>query len=224
MRSFCLSVNRLFSRATMHILWNRFTLDAMPVAAIILAAGASRRLGQPKQLVGFAGEMLLERALRLAKEAGASPVLAVLGANFAPICAAIPFNAAIPVFNEKWEQGMSSSIHAGLHEAEVRAPEAFGALVMSCDQPRLTSEHLRTLLQAYAAQDKPTIIASTYAGGYGIPAVFPRNVYPKLHALHGDKGARALLAKPPCALIAVSFEGGEVDIDRPEDLTHLNEN
>jgi molybdenum cofactor cytidylyltransferase len=63
----------------------------MTVAAIILAAGASRRLGQPKQLVGFAGEMLLERALRLAREAGASPVLAVLGAHFAPICANIPF-------------------------------------------------------------------------------------------------------------------------------------
>jgi molybdenum cofactor cytidylyltransferase len=196
----------------------------MQVAAIILAAGASRRLGQPKQLIDFAGEMLLERALRLAREAGASPVFVVLGAHFAPICAAIPFNAAIPVFNEKWEQGMSSSIHAGLHEADVRAPEASGALVMSCDQPRLTSDHLRVLLQAFAAQNQPTIIASTYASAYGIPAVFPRSVYPKLHALHGDRGARALLTKPPCALVGVPFDGGEVDIDRPEDLAHLNEN
>src|SRR5580658_48652 len=116
MRSRCLSVNRLFSRATIHILWNRFTLDAMPVAAIILAAGASRRLGQPKQLVGFAGETLLERALRLAKEANASPVLVVLGANFAPICASIPLDKAIPVLNERWELGMASSIQVGLHE------------------------------------------------------------------------------------------------------------
>jgi len=51
--------------------------------------------------------------------------------------------------------------------------------------------------------------------------VFPRSVYPKLHALHGDKGARALLAKPPCAVVTVPFEGGEVDIDLPEDLAHL---
>jgi molybdenum cofactor cytidylyltransferase len=194
----------------------------MSVAAIILAAGASRRLGQPKQLVGYAGEMLLERALRIAKEAGASPVLAVLGAHFAPICAAIPFNAAIPVFNEKWEQGISSSIHAGLHEADVRAPESVGALVMGCDQPRLSAEYLRNLLQMYAAQDEPTIIASAYADSYGIPAVFPRSVYPKLHALHGDKGARSLLAKPPCAIVATPFEGGEVDIDLPEDLAHLD--
>jgi CTP:molybdopterin cytidylyltransferase MocA len=194
----------------------------MSVAAIILAAGPSSRLGRPKQLVGFGGESLLERALRLAKEAQASPVLVVLGANFAPICASIPFDRAIPVFNEKWQQGMSTSIHAGLSEADVRAPESSGALVMPCDQPRLSSEHLRALLQAFAAQAKATIIASAYAGIHGIPAVFPRSVFPKLHALHGDKGARALLAKPPCSLIALPFEGGEVDIDLPSDLAHLN--
>lgn len=196
----------------------------MSVAAIILAAGASRRLGQPKQLVGFEGESLLERALRFAREAGASPVLAVLGANFAPICASTPFNEAIPVFNEKWEQGMSTSIHAGLHEADVRAPEAVGALVMSCDQPRFSANHLRALLRAFdAAQSEPTIVASNYSGIHGIPAVFPRSIYPKLHGLHGDKGARALLAKPPCRIVAVACSGCEIDIDLPEDLSHLKE-
>jgi CTP:molybdopterin cytidylyltransferase MocA len=196
----------------------------MSVSAIILAAGPSSRLGRPKQLIGFAGEALLERALRLAREAGASPVLVVLGANFAPICATIPFNEAIPVFNEKWQQGMSTSIHAGLSEADVRAPEATGALVMTCDQPRFSASHLRSLLLAFdAAQTEPTIVASNYAGIYGIPAVFPRSVYPKLHALHGDKGARALLAKPPCRIVAVACSGCEIDIDLPEDLAHLEQ-
>jgi molybdenum cofactor cytidylyltransferase len=193
----------------------------MSIAAIILAAGASRRLGQPKQLVACAGESLLERALRLAREAGASPVLVVLGANFAPICASIPFNEAIPVFNEKWEQGISSSIHAGLNEADVRAPEATGALIMACDQPRLSADHLRGLLRLFSDQPERTIVASSYAGTNGIPAVFPRSVYGKLHSLHGDKGARALLAKPPCRLIVIPFEGGEVDIDLPSDLARL---
>jgi molybdenum cofactor cytidylyltransferase len=194
----------------------------MPVAAIILAAGPSSRLGQPKQLLGFGGEALLERALRLAREAGANPVLAVLGANFAPICAAIPFNESIPVLNDKWEQGISSSIQAGLNEADVRAPEISGALIMTCDQPRLSTNHLRTLLQTFASQPKPAIIASTYAGTNGIPAVFPRSIFAKLHALQGDKGARPLLAKPPCSLVAIPFEGGEVDIDVPSDLAHLS--
>ena len=121
----------------------------MTLPAIILAAGASRRLGQPKQLLKYRGETLLERALRAAREAGASPVLAMLGAHFAPICAMIPFEDAIPVLNDHWEQGISSSIHAGLSELEVRAPDASGALVMSCDQPRLTAKHLRALLKAF---------------------------------------------------------------------------
>jgi molybdenum cofactor cytidylyltransferase len=194
----------------------------MSIVAIILAAGASRRLGQPKQLVVCAREALLERALRLAREAGTCPVLVVLGANFAPICASIQFNEAIPVFNEKWEQGMSTSIHAGLNEADVRAPEATGTLIMGCDQPRLSSEHLRALLAAFVQQPERTIIASSYAGTTGMPAVFPRSIYGKLHSLHGDKGARTLLDKPPCPLIALPFEGGEVDIDSPSDLGQLD--
>jgi molybdenum cofactor cytidylyltransferase len=193
----------------------------MQVAAIILAAGASRRLGQPKQLVGFAGEALLERALRLAREAGACPVLVVLGANFAPICATIPFNEAIPVFNEKWEEGISTSIHAGLNEADVRGPESTGALIMTCDQPRISADHLSKLLRTFAEHGNASIVASHYAGTHGVPAVFPRSVYMKLHALHGDKGARTLLVKPPCHLIAIPFEGGEIDIDLPSDLAQL---
>lgn len=209
-------------RAVKHCEIPQDTLRKMPLPAIILAAGASRRLGQPKQLIGFAGEPLLARALRLAKESGASPVLVVLGANFAPICATIPFDQAIPVFNDKWEQGMSSSIHAGLNEADVRAPEAKGALIMTCDQPRLSADHLRALLEAFRAQVQTLIVASSYAGANGIPAVFPRSVYSKLHALHGDNGARTVLAKPPCSLVSLPFEGGEVDIDLPSDLAHLN--
>lgn len=193
----------------------------MSVPAIILAAGASRRLGKPKQLVEFGGETLLERALRLAREAGARPVLALLGAHFAPICVTIPFDDAIPVLNDQWEQGLSSSIHAGLHELDARAPHAPGALVMSCDQPRLTADHLRALLQAFAAQSTPSIVASSYSGAQGVPAVFPRSVFPNLRALRGDKGARALLVQPPCPVIALPFDGGELDIDMPDDLAQL---
>jgi CTP:molybdopterin cytidylyltransferase MocA len=193
----------------------------MTVAAILLAAGASRRLGQPKQLLQLGGETLLERALRLAKEAGASPVVAVLGAHFAQICATISFNDAVPVLNDHWEQGISTSIHAGLRALEDCAPQTSGALVMSCDQPRLTVAHLRALIKAFHAHTTPSIVASFYAGVHGVPAVFPRDVFSQLQALRGDKGARALLAHPPCPLIALPFMGGEVDIDLPGDLAHL---
>jgi molybdenum cofactor cytidylyltransferase len=193
----------------------------MSVAAIILAAGASRRLGQPKQLLDHRGETLLERAIHLANAAGAAPVLVVLGAHFEVISAAFPLNEAIAIHNDKWEQGLATSIHAGLRALDVCAPHIPGVLLMNCDQPRLTSDHLRALIEAFDAQAVAGIVASAYAGILGVPAVFPRSVFPQLNALRGDKGARSLLAQPPCTLIALSLEGGEVDIDLPADLEQL---
>ena len=193
----------------------------MPVAAIVLAAGASRRLGRPKQLLLHGGQTLLERALRLVREAGASPLLVVLGAHLDLIRASIQLNDALPVVNGQWKQGIASSIHAGLHALDASAPEASAALLVACDQPRLTASHLRALIETFSAQAAPAIVASSYAGILGVPAVFPRAVFPHLLALGGDQGARALLASPPCPLIAIEFAGGEVDIDLPADLTQL---
>ncbi|MGA3049923.1 MAG: NTP transferase domain-containing protein, partial [Terracidiphilus sp.] len=101
------------------------------VAAIVLAAGASRRLGQPKQLLMNGGETLLARSIRLAYEAGAGPVLVVLGAHLESIRAVVALNDAIVVINEKWEEGIASSIHAGLNELEAIAHDARGALILS---------------------------------------------------------------------------------------------
>jgi molybdenum cofactor cytidylyltransferase len=191
------------------------------VAAIVLAGGASTRLGQPKQLLMHGGETLLERAIRLATEAGAVPVIAVLGANFEIICASISLDPAMIAINDDWQKGISTSIHTGLKALDAVEPNTAGALIMACDQPRLTSDQLRTLIETFAAQEDPSIVASAYAGVLGIPAAFPRVAFPHLLALHGDKGARALLIDPPCLLIAAPFAGGEVDIDQPEDLTQL---
>jgi molybdenum cofactor cytidylyltransferase len=140
------------------------------------------------------GETLLARAIRLASEAGAAPVIVVLGAHHDHLLAAIPFsglNTAIPVINGEWEQGIASSIRAALGALDDAAPEASGALILGCDQPRLTAEHLRALLDAFAAQAAPGMVASAYAGVVGIPAVFPCAAFADLLALSGDKGARA---------------------------------
>jgi CTP:molybdopterin cytidylyltransferase MocA len=192
-----------------------------PVAAIVLAAGASRRLGQPKQLLMHGGETLLERAIRMARAAGAAHVLAVLGANFEIICASVSLDPAILAINGRWQRGISTSIHAGLKALDAVDRNAAGALILACDQPRLTADHLRGLIETFAAQAKPSIVASAYAGTLGIPAVFPRRAFPDLLALRGDKGARSLLVHPPCPLIAAPFPGGEVDIDQPENLSQL---
>lgn len=193
----------------------------MSVGAIILAAGASRRLGQPKQLLKFRGETLLERAIRLAGEAGAAPVLAVLGSKFEAICASVSFNYSIPVYNDRWQQGLSSTIHSGLGALAEYAPDAEAALLINCDQPRLTTDHLIALLESFAMQPAPSIVVSSYAGARGVPAIFPRRVFNDLQALKGDRGARSLLVHPVCPVMEIPFDGGEVDIDLPDDLGEL---
>jgi molybdenum cofactor cytidylyltransferase len=193
----------------------------MPVAAIVLAAGASRRLGRPKQLLQLRGESLLARAIHLAGEAGAFPVIAVLGANHEAVRAAIAQTDARCVVNEKWEQGIAGSIHTGLDAFDVHAGESSGGLILTCDQPRLTVEHLRDLLDVFAKRNGEAIVASRYAGTLGVPAIFPREAFADLRRLEGDKGARALLMHPRMEMIAIDFSGGEVDIDTPEDLVQL---
>lgn len=193
----------------------------MPVAAIIVAAGSSSRLGQPKQLLMMDGEPMLQRVIRFALTAGVAPVLVVLGANQDAIRSSVDFGAAMVVDNADWKEGLASSIRAGLQALEKVASSDSGVLLMGCDQPRVTAPHLRQLIETFAAQASSTVIASAYAGVQGIPAVFPREAVPDLLALRGDRGARALLGQPPWPLVSLPLDGGEIDIDRPEDLANL---
>ena len=92
---------------------------------------------------------------------------------------------------------------------------------MNCDQPHLDVAHLLSLLVAFNNLAGQGIAASTYAGVRGVPAIFPRGLYPQLKLLSGDKGARALLVEPVVTLVLVQFVGGEIDIDTPSDLARL---
>ncbi len=193
----------------------------MLVAAILLAAGASRRLGQPKQLLRIHGETLIARNVRIAREAGATPVFVVLGAEPEAIRAAIEDPGVILIENSAWSKGLSTSVRAGVEAVEEQAAPADGVLLMNCDQPRLDSLHLAALVAAFEARGGDVIVASSYAGTNGVPALFPRRLYDDLKSLAGDRGARVLFTRHANALIAIPFEGGEVDIDTPDDLAHL---
>jgi molybdenum cofactor cytidylyltransferase len=197
----------------------RFRLNGMEVPAIILAAGASRRLGQPKQLVRMAGETLLARTIRLAREAGARPLIAVLGANHEHIASTVDLSQVHSFINHDWEQGIATSIHAGIEAVRIIAPAAKAVLLLVCDQPRLSAEHLRRLIEASKESVESAIVASQYAGIAGIPAIFPSSQFANLLALRGDSGARHILRNPRCTMTMVPFEGGDVDIDTPGDLT-----
>lgn len=193
----------------------------MGIPAIVLAAGASSRLGQPKQLVEYHGETLLARVIRLSHEAGGDPVFVVLGANLEAIVPTGLSDRAVPVINRHWREGISTSIQAGLRAVHGVLPETEGVLLLACDQPRLSVEHLGALMRVFSLQSGTVIAASRYAGVLGTPAIFPRGAFRQLFELRGDTGARALFIKPARPVVGVPFPDGEVDIDTPADLDQL---
>ena len=180
-------------------------------AAIILAAGASRRLGQPKQLAEVGGERLLDRAVRTAFAAGCEPVLVVLGASAETIASACDLRQAWVVVNSGWKEGMGSSVRAGVELLE-GMPQVSGAVVMTCDMPEVPAAHLRGLWR-----DTATVTASQYGGRRGVPAYFPRVAFATLRTLQGDAGARELLQHAQ----TVELGGAEIDVDTPEDLDRV---
>jgi CTP:molybdopterin cytidylyltransferase MocA len=183
------------------------------IAAVVLAAGASTRLGVPKQFVVISGETLLERAVRTAREAGCDPVVVVLGAAYVEILATSSLGDAVPVINDEWKEGMASSIRLGVRTLGFIAKDAEGVLLMTCDQPAANSEHLRLLMI------EQEVKASRYAGRNGVPAYFPKKYFSGLMALAGDVGARTLLADAR----AEDLAHGELDIDTPDDLARALE-
>ncbi len=172
----------------------------------MLAAGASQRLGRPKQLVRLGAETLLARTVRVAIEAGLSPVLGVVRADLSIEAAPA---GMVRVVNQQAAEGMASSIRAGLRTLADGGAKVCGVLILACDQPAVTAEHLRQL--AYGGTE---VMASAYAGRKGIPAYFPEAVFEALLALRGDLGARDLLQSAR----AIHLPGGELDIDTIEDL------
>jgi CTP:molybdopterin cytidylyltransferase MocA len=194
--------------------------DPVSVAGILLAAGGSRRLGSPKQLLTMHGETLVERAARQLLDAGCSPVFVVVGANSASIRDAVAMMPVECVENSHWERGMGTSIAAAVQSLhDVRFAHTSAALIATCDMPTVSVGHLQSLLAAsdLGAQR----VASAYAGAdgspvRGIPAVLPRADWPALAALDGDQGARALLRD--AGTMTVSLPNGQLDLDTPSDV------
>ena len=197
---------------------NTCSSKAVCLPAILLAAGASNRLGQPKQLLRVESEMLLDHAVRVTRAAGFNPVFVVLGAHSDAIQRAAHLEGCTILINSGWSEGMASSIRCGVRAVQEQCSEASGVLLLVCDQPALTTEHLQTLLAAHCAAPPAAIIASHYAGRPGVPILAPRLLFPQLLALTGDRGARDFLRTDERELVEIPFISGEWDIDRPEDM------
>ncbi len=189
-------------------------MTAPAIGAAVLAAGASRRLGRPKQLVSVAGQRLVQRMAEVALQSGCQPVAVVLGAHAAEVGAAVARLPVVCLLNAEWADGMGSSVRVAAGWARDAALDAL--MLVLVDQLRLSSGHLDAIR---AASDQgQRIAASAYQGVLGVPAIFPRRFFPALQALKGDSGARQLL-RGNLPITAVSWPAGIYDLDRMADLT-----
>lgn len=187
---------------------------------VILAAGASTRMGTPKQLLECEGEPLVIRAVKAALASPAWPVVVVLGAHAEKIR---PVLARFPVLiteSPAWAEGMAASIRAGVTTLQQFSRGLDGALIALCDQPAFSAGVIDRLAAAQRVTGR-SIAAARYAGRHGAPALFRRDHFPALTALTGEEGARALLNDSPDRVASVDLPELAWDLDTPADIAAL---
>ncbi len=189
-----------------------------PVALLLLAAGASTRMGQPKQLLPYQGRTLLRHAAETAVASGCAPMVLVTGALHEELLGEISDLPIQAVRNESWESGMASSIQAGL--AAVASAQPRAVLIMLTDQPLITPGLLQQLVTQQQQTQAP-IVATAYGDTLGVPAVFDCAMLPALLKLQGAQGAVRLIAGLGAAVGQVAFPAGLLDVDTPEQYAAL---
>jgi molybdenum cofactor cytidylyltransferase len=207
------------------------------IGILILAAGASTRLGQPKQLLSYQGKPLIRQMAevaicassfraapltqqRFAIASGCQPIGVVLGAyaeTIEPHLADLDIHI---ICNEQWSTGMAGSIQCGLRNMLAISPELNAIILMVCDQPFVSPMLIHQLICGYQISNYP-IVASEYAGILGVPALFHRTFFPKLFSLQGDVGAKSIIRQHRSRSLGISFIEGAIDLDIPQNLDIL---
>jgi molybdenum cofactor cytidylyltransferase len=191
----------------------------MKTGIIILAAGNSSRLGEPKQLLEYKGKSLLHHVTRQAlKMTGA--VVVVSGSNNNLIENELKNLQVITVYNPEWQEGMGASIRAGVEKIINEFPVIENLIISVCDQPFINSSVFSELMTKHK-EDQKGIIASAYAGVLGTPVMFDRKYFDELSKLSGNEGAKKLLHVFSRDVGSINFEKGRIDIDTKDDYEQL---
>ncbi len=199
---------------------NMHSKPAENIGVVLLAAGGSRRMGRPKQLLKFEGIPIVRHMAMLALELHSGPVVVVVGAAADRVVDVISDLSVEIVPNDLWEQGMGTSVAAGISALTDYAPPPVAALFMVVDQPHVSLLLLRNLIENYRRY-QPAVVASAYNETLGVPAIFDQRLFPELASLDSDRGARDLIEKYRESLQRVPFPAGRFDLDTPEDYRRL---
>lgn len=185
------------------------------ICIIILAAGESSRMGQSKQLLKVNDETLLHRAVKTALDADVDSVLVVLGSDHERHKLVLQDQPVEYVVNPYWQDGIGSSIKTGLSKSLSMKKPPHAVLIMVCDQPYVTSDHLCSMIETFN-HAKKEVVASAYAGTTGTPALFTGSTFNNLLNIGDDEGAKKIINQSK-SIAFVELKHGEIDLDTPED-------
>ncbi len=187
---------------------------------VILAAGASTRLGKPKQLLQYRGKTLLAHAINEAVNSNADAIVVILGKNADLFKKEIDDGKVRVAVNSSWEEGMASSLRLGLDTLLNDKPYIDAVIFMVCDQPHVLSSILNDLI---ITQQKTTkqIVTCNYGDSIGPPALFHKKYFKDLMKLSGDTGARKIIQENMNDMTTILFPEGEIDIDTEQDYEKL---
>lgn len=207
----------------MHLNEKAMSQESITTGIAILAAGASARMGQPKQLLRFQGQSLLLRCLRTALSSPFRPVVVVLGANAALIEKELLEQPVIIAYNPDWPAGMGGSVAMGLEVLLQAEPALQAAFFLLADQPYLDAPLLLDMAAMLERKPDKWGVVASYGDTIGVPALFSQALFPELLALRGQQGAKTLIYLHQSKLLTLPFPKGQFDLDTPEDWQAFRE-
>jgi molybdenum cofactor cytidylyltransferase len=198
----------------------------MNIGAIILAAGSSSRMGQSKQMLPVDGEPLLLKITKTVIASGIKNIVCVLGSNENEHRELVKSFPVQVISNPLWENGMGNSLKKGIKSFTSLFPDADAVIILVCDQPLLTVNHIHQLIKNHSHQlittkSKSAIVASAYANTVGVPVLFDKTFFNILANVADDAGAKKIISAHKDQLTAVDFPDGAIDLDTPEDYTQF---
>ena len=185
------------------------------IPILLLAAGSSSRMGQPKQLLPWGEQTLIEHQVQILMQT-CEPVIVVLGAHADRILPVIQKYPVTVVVNDTWETGMASSIACGIKELEFRESGVAAVLVTLVDQPMIPIGHLEKMLNVFEEGHQQIIASRSCKGWLGVPALFDKCYFSELRNLQGEKGAKTLIMQYPNSVKSLEYNEIIEDIDTLE--------
>ena len=191
------------------------------IAVVVLAAGASSRMGEPKQLLQWGQTTLLGHTIKTAKEVNLREIIVVLGANYKLISKEVENETVTMLDNNDWQQGLGTSISCAVQYLQKSNSEVKGVLFVLCDQPFINADYLRLMVSGFVPNSKQ-IIATFYQNGkQGVPVLFDMFYFNELVLLKDDFGAKDILKKYEPQTIVLKPPTENLDLDTKEDYTTL---